>query len=75
MSFIYMRMKNDFHINGFALRQRLRRSQKWPISVDPLCVFKIQAVRDGHFPMITCGQARELAYRFLPCVIDDAPLP
>ena len=51
-------MKNDFHINGFALRQRLRRSQKWPISVDPLCVFKIQAVRDGHFPMITCGQAR-----------------
>ena len=69
-------MKSDFHTNGFAfslaLRQRLGRSRKWPISVDSHCVFKIQAVRDGDFPMITCGGAKVLAYRLLLCMIDDA---
>ena len=54
-----MRMKNDFHINGFALsralKQRLVRTRKPPMSVDSHCVFKIQAVRDGDFPMTTCG--------------------
>ena len=73
-----MRMKNDFHINGFALslalKQRLVRTRKQPMSVDSHCVFKIQAVRDGDFPMTTCGGARELAYRLLPSMIDDASL-
>ena len=35
MSFICMRLKNHFHINGFALslafKQRSRSTQKWPI--------------------------------------------
>ena len=35
MSFIYMRMKNDFHIKGWAptlvLKQRPRGTRKWPI--------------------------------------------
>ena len=35
MSFICMRMKNDFHIKGCAptlvLKQRLGGTQKWPI--------------------------------------------
>ena len=37
MSFICMRMKNLFHINGvevsLALKQRLEATQKWPFSL------------------------------------------
>ena len=36
MSFICMRIKNHFHINGvelsLALKQRLEATRKWPIS-------------------------------------------
>ena len=36
MSFIYMKVKNPFYINGFALsfalKKRLQATQKWPIN-------------------------------------------
>ena len=37
MSFICMRIKNQFHINGFALslalKQRLGATRRWPVAI------------------------------------------
>ena len=63
MSFICMRVNNDFHIKGWAptlvLKQRPGGTRKWPILAKNLCPFRGVGWGAGFFVSCDLGDPRE----------------